>query len=149
MSRETEYTDVYKFNIVPDADICTMSERVYVKPFDIPGSDETHIDPREEIVKRKYFTKERIDKLKQELIKRIQECDNPFTIYCSDFDAYAVSTDNEIIEVSQKDCDAISNVDSWVRNVKCNVTKPVKKSALDVYRELMGHIPEEQNTLED
>lgn len=103
MSRKTEYTDVYKFNIVPDADICTMYERVYVKPFDIPGSDETHIDPREEIVKRKYFTKERIDELKQELIKRIQECNNPFTIYCSDFDAYAVSTDNEIIEVSQED----------------------------------------------
>lgn len=149
MSRKTEYTDVYKFNIVPDTNICTMSERVYVKPFDIPGSDETHIDPREEIVKRKYFTKERIDKLKQELIRRIQECNNPFTIYCSDFDSYSVSTDNEIIELSQEDFDSVNHADSWVKSIKDNVTQPVKKSVLEVYRELMGHIPEEQNTLED
>lgn len=96
---------VYKFNVVPDSNICTMYKRVYVKPFDIPCSDETHIEPweDEEIVKRKYFTKERIDELKQELIKQIQECNNPFIIYCSDFDTYPVSFDNEIIEINQED----------------------------------------------
>lgn len=76
-------------------DIC-----VYVKPFkDIPigTSDDERwktYHKQEDLVQTKYFTKEKIDELKNELIKKIQECENPFNIYCNDRDGnYNITED--------------------------------------------------------
>lgn len=92
---------VYKFNITPDIDLLSMSEWVYVKPFHVEEEDDEtyHPDPGEDMVKDAYFTQERIDELKRELIRRIEESNCPFTIICSDYDEYYVSNDKEILEI--------------------------------------------------
>lgn len=51
------------------------------------------------MVKDAYFTQERIDELKRELIRRIEESNCPFTIICSDYDEYYVSNDKETLEI--------------------------------------------------
>ena len=92
---------VYKFSINPDIDLLSMYKWVYVKPFHIDEEDDEtyHPDPREDMVKNAYFTQERIDELKRELIRRIEESNCPFTIFCSDYDEYSVSNDKEILEI--------------------------------------------------
>ena len=92
---------VYKFSINPNMNILSMSERVYVKPFHIEEEDDEtyHPDPREDMVKEAYFTQEKIDDLKRELIRRIEESNCPFTIICNDYDEYYVSNDKEILEI--------------------------------------------------
>ena len=75
---------------------------VYVKPFPpLPNESDLSWEQikdeftrREELVKEKYFTKEKIDELKKEFIKMIEETENPFLIYCYDEDSeYNVSED--------------------------------------------------------
>ena len=71
-----DYIDAYKFNIYLKDYI--LEEWVYTE------GEVTHEDD----LKKIYFTKEKIEKLKQKLIKQIQESENPFEIYCNDTDTY-------------------------------------------------------------
>ncbi len=65
---------------------------IYVKPFPedySPRTDEQiekKIREQEDLVQSKYFTKEKIEELKEILIKKIRESENPFTINCVDID---------------------------------------------------------------
>ena len=73
---DTRYIDTYKFHIYLKDYI--LEERIYTE------GGATHEDD----LKKIYFTKEKIEELKQKLIKQIQECENPFEIYCNDTDTY-------------------------------------------------------------
>lgn len=70
---------------------------IYTKPFPEPdyGGEEDiymELERQENLVQSRYFTKERIEQLKEELIKRIRESENPFSISCVDVDGgYNVS----------------------------------------------------------
>ena len=80
--------DVFKFRVSLDWDEDVV---VYTKPIQV-----TKLvgDEPEDLVQEKYFTKEKIDELKQKFIKRIQESENPFSIYCVDKDGdYNVTED--------------------------------------------------------
>ena len=92
--------NVYKFRISFDKSLETS---VYVKSFpDLTGSNltfeqrENEYRRREQLVKEKYFTKEKIDEYKKEFIKMIEETENPFDIYCYDEDAGYKITENEL-----------------------------------------------------
>lgn len=83
--------DVFKFDVMLDWDFFNERIVVYTKPF-----QDTKLDgfEQEYLVKKKYFTQEKIDELKQTFIQRIQECKNPFIITCADRDGdYNVTED--------------------------------------------------------
>ena len=77
---------------------------VYVKPFpeDYSLTDEEMekvVKKHEDLVQSKYFTKERIEELKKEFIKKIQESDNPFKISCVDIDGGYEITEEKLFNL--------------------------------------------------
>jgi hypothetical protein len=79
---------------------------VYVKPFpDLIDTGltydelENEWEQREDLIKEKYFTKEKIDELKKEFIKMIEDSDNPFYIYCYDTDAGYNITEEQLFKI--------------------------------------------------
>ena len=81
--------DVFVFDCVLEWDLSRINHiTVYTKPFPSAGfiSTDEELNAAEELVQKKYFTQERINELKQQLIQRIQECENPFDICCVDMD---------------------------------------------------------------
>ena len=77
--------NVYKFNVYLILD-CIDDIIVYTEP-DTFNNDE-------DLVKKAYFTQERIDELKEKFINYIKETKNPFIISCNDTDCgYRVSDD--------------------------------------------------------
>jgi len=91
--------DVFKFRLTLKRGLDDLEFSVYVKPFpeDIECDDESLENQsyqQEKLVKEKYFTQKRIDELKLKFIQRIQECKNPFDIFCYDTDGgYNVTAD--------------------------------------------------------
>jgi hypothetical protein len=89
--------DVFVFDCALKWDLSRINDiTIYTKPFPSKGfvTTDEELDAAEEIVAKKYFTQERINELKQELIQRIQECENPFDICCVDMDGgYNVTED--------------------------------------------------------
>lgn len=94
---ENEYVDndVFKFRVRLNNDLIDEDITIYTKPFPEFSSLEHYkteqqhqkfYNDQEDLVQEKYFTKEKIDELKNRLIERIQECENPFNIYCVDRD---------------------------------------------------------------
>ena len=91
--------DVWKYRVslkcgFEDKDVVVYTKR-FPDPIFINEDDfEKECERRENLVKDKYFTKEKIEELKQEFINRIQECENPFNICCVDTDGgYNVTED--------------------------------------------------------
>ena len=91
--------DVWKYRVslkwgFDDKDVVVYTKR-FPDPIFISEDDfEKECKRQEDLVQEKYFTKERIEELKQEFIKRIQECENPFNICCVDKDGgYNVTED--------------------------------------------------------
>lgn len=85
--------DVFAFRVHLKDELELDNIYVYVKPFPEPpigtATDEERYELRgrqENLVLEKYFTKEKIEELKQKFIKEIQESENPFDIYCVDRD---------------------------------------------------------------
>ncbi len=84
--------DVFQFRLNLKRDLGEFEIPIYVQPFPDPWDkdyDESkYISPedQEQIVQDKYFTQRKIDELKLKLIQRIQECKNPFDIFCYDTD---------------------------------------------------------------
>lgn len=83
----------FTFVVAPKDSVIRQYITVHVKPFEVRLDDDGWCDPREPIVEKAYFTPERIEELKRELIRRIEESDNPFCIWCSDSDSYEVDKD--------------------------------------------------------
>ena len=94
--------DVFKFRI--QLKNVAIEKTVYTTPFpDIPifASDEDiEEESRREqtLVKEKYFTKERIEELKQYFINQIQNSDNPFYIACVDTDSGYNVTEEQLFK---------------------------------------------------
>jgi len=72
---------------------------IYVKPFPEDYSlTEEQLDKQmhehEDLIQSKYFTKEKIEELKEIFIKKIRESENPFIIDCVDIDGgYEITED--------------------------------------------------------
>ena len=104
--KEKKYVDndVFRFRVSLKRGLEELEFPVYTKPFpedDILRDDEFDEKTRreEELVKEKYFTQQRIDELKLKLIQKIQECKNPFDIYCSDRDGGYNVTEDELFNL--------------------------------------------------
>jgi len=105
IEKENKYVDndVFQFRITLKDEFKNDEITVYTKPFhDLPllGKETTEEDwykeynKQEDLVQEKYFTQQKIDELKLKLIQKIQECKNPFNIYCVDRDGgYNVTED--------------------------------------------------------
>ena len=84
MVKNDVFVFIAKVNL--DKSIC-----VYVKPDKYT----------EEEVENCYFTKNKIQELKDYFIKKIQESENPFTIYCSDIDGDHNITEKELFDMKK------------------------------------------------
>ena len=96
--------DVFKFRLTLKRGLDDLEFSVYVKPFpeDIECDDESLENQsyqQEKLVKEKYFTQKRIDELKLKFIQRIQECQNPFDIFCSDRDGGYNVTEEQLFSL--------------------------------------------------
>ena len=87
--------DVFKFRISLKDD--SIDRTVFTKPF--PQFN----DKTDEVVLNKYFTKERIEGLKDEFIRKIRESDNPFNIVCVDIDGDYNVTQEELFDLNNYD----------------------------------------------
>ena len=102
MEKKYVDNDVFKYRVSLKSNFIDENITIYTKPFpDFPvdkyESDEQvqeFYDSQEDLVKEKYFTQRKIDELKLKLIQKIQECKNPFFIYCVDRDGgYDITED--------------------------------------------------------
>ena len=103
MEKKYVDNDVFKYSVRLKSNFTNEDITIYTKPFpDFPlgkyESDEqvqNFYDSQEDLVQEKYFTQRKIDELKLKLIQKIQECKNPFNIYCADRDGgYNVTEDD-------------------------------------------------------
>ena len=96
--------DVFVFNCVLKWDLSRLNDiTIYTKPFPSKRfvSTDQELDAAEKLVQKKYFTQERIDELKQQLIQRIQECENPFNICCVDMDGGYNVTEDMLFDIER------------------------------------------------
>lgn len=105
--KEKKYVenDMFKFRCALRGYIAVLDVTVFTKPFDNDNDDYMlsiigH-DENEKLVKKKYFTPERINELKLKLIQKIQECQNPFDIYCTDIDGGYKVTEDELFDLEK------------------------------------------------
>lgn len=95
-----KYVDnnVFKFRCALKWFLVEDDITVYTKPF---PDDVNEIDKQTSLVLEKYFTKEKIDELKQMFIQRIQECENPLDIVCVDWDGGYEVTEDKLFNVEK------------------------------------------------
>ena len=96
--------DVFVFDCTLKLDLSRINDiTIYTKPFPSKGfaSTDKELDAVEETVMKKYFTQERINELKQELIQKIQECENPFEISCVDRDGGYNVTEDMLFDIER------------------------------------------------
>ena len=96
--------DVFKFRCALRGDIAVFDVTVFTKPFNNDndnGLSLTGWGENEKLVQKKYFTPERINELKLKLIQKIQECQNPFDIYCVDVDGGYNVTEDELFDLEK------------------------------------------------
>lgn len=103
MNEEYVDNDVFRFRIALRDEFKSDEITVYTKPFpELPELDSAksiekwyeEYDKQEDLVQEKFFTQEKIDELKNDLIQRIRKCKNPFYISCTDRDGgYNVTED--------------------------------------------------------
>lgn len=104
MKNEKKYVpnDVFRFRMSLKSDIELEDVTVYTKPFpqpwdkDYDESEGMTLDEQTNLIKEKYFTKERIAELKQKLIEKINSEENPFDISCVDTDGGYYVTEKEL-----------------------------------------------------
>ena len=104
--KENKYVDndVFKFRCALKNDINDLYITVFTKPFNDDTDNELSLigcDENEKLVQKKYFTQERINELKLKLIQEIQECQNPFDIYCVDVDGGYKVTEDELFDLKK------------------------------------------------
>ena len=106
--KEKKYVDndVFKFRCTLNQNLDTFDITIYTKPMlsDVNtsfGEGMFILDKHEKFVRDKYFTQEKIDELKLKLVQEIQECKNPFNIYCIDFDGGYNVTEDELFDLNK------------------------------------------------
>jgi len=87
--------EVFTYDIHLNQGLCVTRKTVYTKPFEKPSPKrDSYLYYCNGKVISSYFTKEKIEELKQELIQKIKDCDNPFVISLVNHDRdYDVSED--------------------------------------------------------
>ena len=90
--------DVFKFRCALKWYLVDDDITVYTKPFPDEVKD---LDGQASLVMEKYFTKERVNELKQKFIQRIQECENPLDIVCVDWDGGDGVTEDMLFDVEK------------------------------------------------
>ncbi len=96
--------DMFKFRCALKRGIAVFDITVFTKPFNNDNDTESSLigcDENEKLVQKKYFTPERINELKLKLIQKIQECQNPFDIYCVDVDGGYNVTEDELFDLEK------------------------------------------------
>lgn len=96
--------DVFVFDCTLKLDLSRINDiTIYTKPFHSKWyvSTDEELDEVEETVRKKYFTQERINELKKELIQKIQECENPFEISCVDRDGGYNVTEDMLFDIER------------------------------------------------
>ncbi len=74
---------------------------VYTKPFPTRLTQQEWLKD-EKTVEKAYFTKERIEELKKEVIRQIEKSENPFNIECVDRDGGYEVTEDMLFIVDEK-----------------------------------------------
>lgn len=93
--------DVFVFQVHVKWDLRCLRIPVYTKPFPTrPTRQEWFED--EKTVEKAYFTKERIEELKKEVIRRIKNSENPFNIECIDRDGGYNVTEDMLFTIDEK-----------------------------------------------
>ena len=96
--------DVFVFDCVLKWDLSRINDiTIYTKPFPSKGfvATDEELNAAEETVIKKYFTQEKINEFKQQLIQKIQECENPFEICCMDMDGGYNVTEDMLFDVEK------------------------------------------------
>lgn len=108
-----EAEHVFKFRCYISNDLSTIEESVYTNIDFMEElenehsckSDESYerlMRLTEEKVAKIYFTPEKIQEMKESLCKKIMESDNPFTIFCNDWDGGYECEENRLLENIRK-----------------------------------------------
>lgn len=99
MAQKKEYVPnkVFVFTCLLDNEFCNIEKTIYTKPFSV---DKT-LNERIDIVKQHYFTQEKIKELKEELINKIKNTENPFKIFCSDVDSGYDVTEEQLFKFDE------------------------------------------------
>lgn len=106
MEKEYVDNDVFKYRIELRWDIDWLPDiTVYTKPFPEPwhkdydpNKDTLTLEEQEDLVQEKYFTQEKINELKKQLIAKIESTENPFAICCVDVDGGYNVTEDELFK---------------------------------------------------
>jgi hypothetical protein len=82
----------------------SIEETVYTKPLpDIVANHNVEyfdaIKEKINFVEKKYFTKDKIEELKEIFIRKIRESENPFNIYCVDKDGGYNVTEDQLFDI--------------------------------------------------
>ena len=106
--KEKKYVpnEVFKFRVMLNDPLTYSVITIYTKP--LPEIQYTNdeefweeIKKQEIFVQSKYFSKEKIEELKEEFIKRIRESENPFCISCVDTDSGYNVTEEQLFDLDQ------------------------------------------------
>lgn len=94
--------DVFRFRISLADD--SIEETVYTKPLPeiVAISNVEYFDAvmkKIDFVEKKYFTKDKIEELKEIFIRKIRESENPFNILCVDMDGGYNVTEDQLFDV--------------------------------------------------
>lgn len=103
MKKEID-NDVFVFDCVLKWDLSRINDiTIYTKSFPSKGfvATDAELNAAEETVKKKYFTQEKINEFKQQLIQKIQECEDPFEICCVDIDGGYNVTEDMLFDVEK------------------------------------------------
>ena len=94
--------DVFRFRISLVDD--SIEETVYTKPLpDIEANSNVEcfdaVMEQINFIEKKYFTKDKIEELKEIFIKKIRESENPFDISCVDMDGGYNITEDQLFDI--------------------------------------------------
>lgn len=136
MEKDKQYVDndVFVFRLGLPWELANLEIPIYTNPSPKEWNDDYNpgltLDKKEEMVEKAYFTPERIKELKQKIIKKIEECENPFEhISCTDVDGGYNVTEDELFYIE------------WVKPV---VPKTVEEAILALDKML---VPEDKEYL--
>jgi hypothetical protein len=101
---KVEAKEVLKFDIELSSELNFSRVSVYTNlknPWEKYEKDslcEKEIEDWKDDIRDLYFSKEKIEELKNELCKKIMESENPFEIYCADWDGGYLVEESDLLE---------------------------------------------------
>lgn len=106
MNKNFVDNDVWRYRVELKEEMSLDDITVYTNPFPQPwhknydpNKDTLSLDEKMNLVKEKYFTKEKINELKQKLVDKIMSEETPFDISCVDVDGGYNVTEDELFKI--------------------------------------------------